>query len=231
MKLVFSCEHGGNEIPKTYNKFFKNASTSLNSHRGIDFGALDLFNYCKSISDFSESNTVSRLLIELNRSKHHPALFSEFSKSLNSEEKSKLIMEIYDAYRNKVENQISKILGKGEKVLHISFHSFTPILKSKIRNADIGLLYDPSRNLEKVISFKLKENLKLELPEFKIRFNYPYLGTADGFTTYLRKQFPENYSGIELEVNQRFVENGNEFPLRLKSAIFESLSKLKIAYS
>jgi hypothetical protein len=39
-----------------------------------------------------------------------------------------------------------------------------------------------------------------------VRYNYPYLGKMDGFTTYLRKQFISNYIGIELEVNQKYVK-------------------------
>ena len=227
MKLVFTCEHGGNEIPKKYQSLFVNATDSLNSHRGIDYGSLDLFEFCKSLSDFSKSITVSRLLIELNRSKHHPKIFSELSATLNLGTKANLISEFYDPYRDKVEAEILKLNKKGEEVIHISFHSFTPSLNGKIRNADIGLLYDPSSNSEKLICKKLKEYFKYELPDFYIRYNYPYLGTADGFTTYLRKKFPENYTGIELEINQKFVGIDNVFPAKLKSAIFNALLKLR----
>jgi hypothetical protein len=39
-----------------------------------------------------------------------------------------------------------------------------------------------------------------------VRRNYPYRGTADGFTTYLRRQFSaRKYLGIELEVNQSLL--------------------------
>ncbi len=227
MKLVFTCEHGGNSIPEKYQSLFVNANDALNSHRGIDYGSLDLFEFCKSLSDFSKSNTVSRLLIELNRSKHHPKLFSEFSASLTTENKSKLISEFYDPYRDKIEEEILRLIKIGEEVVHLSFHSFTPILNGEIRNTDIGILYDPSRNSEKLISKQLKQNLLAELPDFRIRYNYPYLGTADGFTTYLRKKFPQNYTGIELEINQKFILEDMVFPLKLKSAIFNSLNKLK----
>lgn len=226
MKLVFTCEHGGNKIPETYQSLFVNAKDVLNSHRGIDFGSLDLFVFCKSLSDFSKSNTVSRLIIELNRSKHHPKLFSEFTSLLNVDNKLKLIDEIYDPCRDKIEKEIGRFISKGEKVVHISFHSFTPVLNGKIRRADIGLLYDPSRNSEKLICKELKQNLKAELPDFNIRYNYPYLGTADGFTTYLRKKFPNNYSGIELEINQKYVEE-KMFSQKIKSAVFNSLLELK----
>jgi predicted N-formylglutamate amidohydrolase len=178
MKLVFSCEHGGNEIPDYYKHLFKNAGEALNSHKGIDFGALDLFNYCSGLSDYSISNKISRLLIEINRSKHHPKLFSEVTASLNETEKTKLIDEIYNPYRDKVEAVVSKMINAGEKVVHISFHSFTPVLNDEIRNADLGLLYDPSRNSEKMICKELKQFLRTEIPSFNIRFNYPYLGKA-----------------------------------------------------
>jgi hypothetical protein len=43
-------------------------------------------------------------------------------------------------------------------------------------------------------------------PAFSVRRNYPYRGTADGFTTYLRRQLSSSpYLGIELEINQRHV--------------------------
>jgi predicted N-formylglutamate amidohydrolase len=226
MKLVFSCEHGGNEIPDYYKHLFKNAGKSLNSHKGIDFGALDLFNYCSGLSDYSISNKISRLLIEINRSKHHPKLFSEYTDSLNETEKTKLIDEIYNPYRDKVEAVISKMINVGEKVVHISFHSFTPVLNDEIRNADLGLLYDPSRNPEKKICKELKEFLRTEIPSFNIRFNYPYLGKADGFTSYLRKKFPENYSGIEIEINQKFSKK-NVFESGLKTAIYNSIKEHK----
>ncbi|HSM63334.1 MAG TPA: N-formylglutamate amidohydrolase [Gillisia sp.] len=226
MKLVFSCEHGGNEIPEYYKHLFKNADEALNSHRGIDFGTLDLFNYCSSLSAYSISNKISRLLIELNRSLHHPKLFSEYTAALNDAEKSKLIDLIYNPYRDKLEAEISKIIAEGEEVAHISFHSFTPVLDGKIRNADIGLLFDPSRASEKMICKKLKELLKTEIPAFIIRFNYPYLGKADGLTTYLRKKFPENYSGIEIEINQK-LSNKNVFETDLKNAIYNSIKELK----
>ena len=227
MRLLFSCEHGGNEIPEKYLQLFANAEVSLNSHKGIDFGALDLFNYCSTLSDYSISNKISRLLIELNRSKSHPRLYSEYSASLNMREKAELIEKIYEPYRNKLEAEITKMLLAGEEVVHISFHSFTPVLEGNPRNADIGLLFDPSQISEKEICKQLKILLKTENPALKIRFNYPYLGKADGLTTYLRRKFPENYSGIELEVNQKFSQE-NKMQDELKNVLYNSIKALKI---
>ncbi|MBU2938472.1 hypothetical protein KO494_02870 [Lacinutrix sp. C3R15] len=57
----------------------------------------------------------------------------------------------------------------------------------------------------------LAENEKEEILKLdntlQVRYNYPYLGKADGFTTYLRKQDYKNYIGIELEINQKHSKN------------------------
>ena len=226
MKLVFTCEHGGNDIPEKYFDIFNHGFEDLNSHKGLDYGSLDLFNYCEDLSDFSVKNSMSRLLIEFNRSLHHPKLFSKYSASLSEKAKQLILKDYYKPYRNEVSKNISEYIEKGEEVVHFSFHSFTPVLNGVIRNTDIGILYDPSRISEKNYSHLLKEFLKLEDPDLKIRYNYPYLGKADGFTTSLRKEFPTLYSGIELEVNQKFIINNN-LDIKLKSAFFNSIKSLK----
>ncbi len=226
MKLIITCEHGGNEIPPIYQTYFENQQAVLASHRGYDSGTLDLFNIVKDLADFSIKNKVSRLLVELNRSLHHPQLYSEISKKFSAAQKENILQHYYFPYRNAVEQQIEVWRDSNENVLHLSLHSFTPILNGIQRNADIGILYDSSKLKEKMFSKFLKAQLQQELPEFKIRFNYPYLGKADGLTTYLRKKFPQNYLGIELEINQKYSEE-NKFPKELKKAIVRVIGQLR----
>jgi len=222
MKLVLTCEHGGNKIPAKYLTLFADAQEALNSHRGLDLGALDLFHHLSKQACFSQSNTISRLLIEINRSQVHPKLFSEFTTNLSHKAKIELIETFYFPYRYEVEKRISELIAKGEEVLHFSVHSFTPVWKGAFRNADIGLLYDPSKAREKIFCKNLKQQLLLQSPSLKIRFNYPYLGIADGFTSYLRNGFPKKYSGIELEVNQKFTSQ-NKMEPGLKTTIYNAL--------
>ena len=40
--VVLSCEHGGNIVPDEFSELFRNASDVLESHRGLDPGALEL---------------------------------------------------------------------------------------------------------------------------------------------------------------------------------------------
>lgn len=226
MKLVLTCEHSGNLIPKDYLSLFKGADEVLNSHRGFDPGAHDLFSFLRKLADYSIEHQVSRLLVEINRSLGNPQLFSEFTRSLSEDEKVCVLNTYYHPYRNEVDQRIQHFISKGEQVLHLSIHSFTPILKGETRNADIGLLYDPGRREEKLFSQFVKKQLLQESPGLKVRFNYPYLGKADGFTTFLRRKFPKNYLGIEVEVNQKFVIQ-DQFPSELKSSILKAVSDVK----
>jgi len=225
LKLILTCEHGGNEIPEQFVDLFSKADEVLNSHRGYDLGALDLFKYFQKLSDFSIASTNSRLLIELNRSIGKPDLFSEFTQRLSNLEKEEIIKEFYLPYRNAVENHIAEIIGRGETVLHLSIHTFTPIFNGEVRNADLGLLFDPSIYIEKKICEHLKTELIATSPNLRVKFNYPYLGTADGFTTYLRTKYPDNYTGIEIEVNQNYVSKNKVDPFIAKS-IFNSIQNV-----
>lgn len=225
MKFLLTCEHGGNEIPDEFLKDFACAKEVLDSHRGYDPGALNLFHNVKSLADFSKYSTTSRLIIELNRSQGHPQLFSEFMLHYTRAEKEDIISRYYLPYRNLVQNKIENWLGEGEKVFHLSIHTFTPVLNGKVRKADIGFLYDPSRAAEKELAKNFKTDLLKRLPSLHIRFNYPYLGTADGFTTYLRRKFGESYAGLELEVNQKFVSK-NKMDPKISEKIEASLIHL-----
>jgi predicted N-formylglutamate amidohydrolase len=212
LKIIFTCEHAGNEIPDSYSHLFRNATEVLETHRGFDPGALDLFISLSGTAEFGQPYMISRLLVEPNRSIGHPQLFSEFTRNLSEPQKEQILEDFYYPYRHFIEDKIAAYIKQGEDVVHISVHSFTPELNGEIREADIGLLFDPERLKEVEICSNLKEN------------NYPYLGTDDGFTTHLRKVFPQQYSGIELEVNQKFVEN-NRFSGKFKKHLQHAFTK------
>ena len=223
MKFVLTCEHGGNNIVKEYEQYFNNCQSVLATHQGYDIGALDVFNFLKPLSDYSKYSTTSRLLIELNRSLHHKNLFSKYTKTIPLSEKQNIIDNYYLVYRNEVEAVVKSYIDNKHSVIHISVHSFTPVLNNIKRNLDIGLLYDSKRKEEKNFCKKLKEEIKNLNPTIKLRYNYPYLGKADGFTTYLRKQFSKNYIGIELEINQKFSKS-NKINNDFKNMLFDALS-------
>ncbi len=100
----------------------------------------------------------------------------------------------------------------GKPVLHVSVHTFTPVLKGRVRRADLGLLYEPARTHERDLAAKWRDIIKGMSPGLRIRLNYPYRGASDGFTTYLRGRFFEElYRGIELEVNSKHIEDSRKW--------------------
>ncbi len=205
-RVVISCEHGGNDIPATYLSLFRSrqARSALADHRGWDIGAAPL---AGQLSDRLNAAlyvcTTSRLLIDQNRSLHHRSLFSTFSNTLSPSEKRQVIAEIYQPHRAAILAELTSAGRTGKPILHLAVHSFTPQLHGESRNADVGLLYAPTRVFERDFCLGLKDFLQHRLPALRVRRNYPYRGTADGLTTALRKTLPErHYAGIELELNQ-----------------------------
>lgn len=219
--LLISCEHAGNDVPEPFATLFSGADDVLASHRGWDPGALEVAqSLAESLQVQLFSMPVTRLLIEMNRSLENPQLFSDFSSGLAETEKAKLIDQYYSPYRNSIEEAIEKTSAL---VIHLSIHSFTPVLNGEVRQVDVGLLFDPDRKSEMQFCSVLKSNLDRELTELTIKFNEPYKGTDDGLTTSLRKKFPDHkYLGIEIEINQKFVGTG--FFHSLKQSLLTGIS-------
>ncbi len=230
--FIISCEHGRNQIPDDYWPLFRGHESLLDSHRGLDFGALQLANALAECLDAALfTATVSRLLVDLNRSIRHPHLFSEVTRNLPPNTRKEILAHYYYPYRNTVETAIAEAIQHGSRVIHVSVHSFTPVLSGKFRQADIGLLYDPSKSLEHALCHDWQKVLKKTAPDLTIRRNYPYSGKADGFTAYLRRKFAVNlYAGIELEVNQKYFFTEQARWPAVRNTILESVLRSTQAY-
>lgn len=224
-KIIISCEHGGNHVPPEYQRLFRDRQSILQSHRGLDSGALELAQgLAARIKAPLFSSTTTRLLVDLNRSLHHRHLFSEFTQHCEPALKTQILEHYYYPYRTKLENAISKIVAGGGTAIHLSIHSFTPRLGKKLRRADVGLLYDSQRLDELDLCCKLQTILKNTIDGLIVRRNYPYRGTADGFTTDLRKRYGGGkYLGIEIEINQKHVGADSVQWYRLRTAIIHAV--------
>ena len=200
-RWLFTCEHGGHEIPPELQHAFDDAAEELASHRGWDSGALQAFEALAAAhADAAFCATTSRLLVDLNRSLHHPQVFSHRVRALSRSARAAIAARWWQPWRESVVATIEKWLAEGALVQHISVHSFTPVLGVEVRNADIGLLYDPARTGETRFCRAWQDRLRAR--GWRVRRNYPYRGAADGHTTALRKRFGPGYLGVELELNQ-----------------------------
>ncbi|MGE3317370.1 MAG: N-formylglutamate amidohydrolase [Planctomycetaceae bacterium] len=207
LKIVVSCEHAGNQIPAAYRKLFRGAEEVLASHRGYDLGSHEIGkHFSRAFGAPLVVTKTSRLLVEVNRSLGHPSLFSEWSSQLGVEERRKLVATYYEPHRANVISRIDDGFRRGVRVVHLSMHTFTPVLHGQKRRADVGLLYDPRRPSESRLCRLWAGAIARLRPDLAVRRNYPYRGVSDGFTTALRKRYSEpDYLGIELELNQKWV--------------------------
>ena len=213
--LMITCEHASNAVPGFVVRAFKAAGLAgipedvLRTHRGYDIGALKAFRKLVRAMrpDFSLAGTFSRLVADLNRSDTNRSFFSDYTRGLPDSAKER-IHAMWLAHRDKVEEFVAgRIKGRDKalSVVHLGIHSFTPVLGNVVRNADVGILYDPAREAECRIADTLIREIKARAPELRIRRNYPYRGTSDGLTTALRQKFGEAYAGIEIEMNQALL--------------------------
>ena len=170
------------------------------------------------------ASTVTRLLVDLNRSIGHPRLHGEAVRALPRETRERILADHYRPYRSDAEQQIRKAIARGRRVVHVSSHSFTPQLNGKVRTADVGLLYDPTRPGEARLCAGWKAALEQTVPRLRVRRNYPYAGTDDGFMPFLRSRFrPATYVGVEIEINQALVIGAPRRWAALRAAIVDSL--------
>jgi predicted N-formylglutamate amidohydrolase len=223
--FLITCEHGGNRIPSRFCPLFTGFEALLQTHRGHDPGALTVAReLARALAAPLFVSTTSRLLIDLNRSVSHPRLYSEATRNAPVAVRGEIREKHYLPYRNRVETHVDEAIAHGKRVIHISSHSFTPELDGTIRNADIGLLYDPARYGEIELCRRWQAELKARAPELKVRRNYPYTGTSDGFTAYLRRRFPADaYIGIELEINQKHVFGSGREWRAMRNELTEAL--------
>jgi len=227
LDVVVTCEHGGNDVPERYRELFAGREDVLQTHRGYDAGALQLGReLADAVGGAFFASTTTRLLIDLNRSLGNRDLFSEFTADAPREFREELLADHYRPYREPVEAFVDRSLAAGRRVLHLSSHSFTPVFHGEVRNADIGLLYDPRRPREVELAMRWYAALRLFAPDLKVRRNYPYTGRSDGFCAGMRRRLrTDDYLGLELEVNQRHVQRGGPTWHALRATVVASMKR------
>ena len=215
-------------MPAEFHHLFEGRHALLKTHRGWDPGALTLAQEMAAAFDaplfFTET---TRLLIDVNRSLRTPDLHSEITKALPIAERREIARRYWQPHRERVEGWVRRVVTEGHAVVHIASHSFTPEFEGRVRNADVGFLYDPRRPGEADFSSRWLTALHTERPDLRLRRNYPSLGRSDGVTFRLRLEHPpERYVGIELEVNQRFVEQGGPAWPGIRASLIASLREV-----
>lgn len=205
--VVVTCEHASRAVPRRWAHVLPRAVVARAGHAAVDIGAAPL---ARRLADALDAPLftarATRLLVDLNRSVGHPRLWSPWTRTLPADARAEILATYYEPYRHAVAEAVARGRRGGATVLHVSVHSFTPVLDGDVRDVDLALLYDPGRRAEKALARAWLAALRDELPELRVRANAPYRGTSDGHTTALRRRFAdERYLGVEIEVNQALV--------------------------
>jgi predicted N-formylglutamate amidohydrolase len=222
---IVTCEHGGNRIPAAYRRWFIGAEALLASHRGYDPGALAMGRALAAVAGTPLiATTISRLLVEVNRSPHNPRVFSAPMRAAPPQVRRAAFERYYVTHHAAVADAVQRALDDGARVLHIGSHSFTPALDGTVRNTDIGLLYDPRRPRETGFCDAWLAALEAR-GVGRVRRNYPYAGTSDGLPTLLRRRHAaDDYLGVEIEVNQRHPLAGGASWRRMQRDVAAALA-------
>ncbi len=225
LRVLVTCEHGGRDVPSEYRALFRGREALLASHRGWDPGALDLARaLARALGAPLRLATVTRLLVDLNRSSGNRSVLSELTRPLAPAERLFLLERYHEPYRTAVRGDVAGLVRQGGRVLHLSVHTFTPVLRGVVRRTDVGLLYDPARPGERALAAVLAADLERRLPGSVVRRNHPYRGASDGLTTALRRVHPDaDYLGLEIEVSQRLLDGRGRVPARVARALAEAV--------
>jgi predicted N-formylglutamate amidohydrolase len=209
--LVVTAEHASRDVPSGIDLGVD--ETVLDSHVAWDPGAREVaIALASALGAPLFLGEYTRLVADLNRPPHSieavPArafgVLVPGNASLSEQAIAERLSRHHAPYWRKVEGEVGARIGRGEDVLHISVHSFTPNLNGAPRTVELGVLFDPERPREQAVAEVM--GAKLEQHGFDARPNEPYDGRSDALTTSLRGRWPiGRYVGIEIEINQALI--------------------------
>lgn len=207
VSVVVTCEHASRAVPPALRGRLRLVPARLRSHRGFDPGARALARtLAVRLGAPLVLGRVTRLVVDLNRSPHNPAVFSSITRGLALDDREAILASWHAPHWGVVQALVDEALAEASLVVHLAAHSFTPVLAGKRRDFDVGLLYDPARPREAALVEGWRAALTKTVPWLRVRLNAPYRGASDGLTTALRRRLPATrYAGIEVEANQALL--------------------------
>ncbi|HBJ35525.1 MAG TPA: hypothetical protein DDZ51_12405 [Planctomycetaceae bacterium] len=241
MGYLVTCEHGSNRVPRSLSSYF-NAQESASRFicmEGFDIGARPVARHFASrLGCAAVEAKYSPIVIDCNRPASHRAIFSPQARQIPLQERQALLQEVHAVHHKAVRSLIDHQHRCGEQTIHLAIHSFATFEPGKssdghklrcdsARRTDLGLLYDPSRDLERDLCTHWYESLFDRLPMIRVRRNYPMRGTREGLTQSLRREYPvDSYLGIELQMNQAWCARELSISRHVLDGIIDSLTEL-----
>lgn len=210
--VIVTCEHASNRVPKDLGTLGLRPSV-LETHVAWDPGAAEVATAtARRIGCPVRLGRWSRLVADLNRNPPHGDVVRRVAwgipvpgnRGLSEEELKHRVARFHRPWRDDVEALVRAAIARHGRCIHLSVHSFTPVLRGVVRPTDIGLLHDPALASERrIVELVLRE---LEGSPWTIHRNRPYRGTSDSLPVRLRRLHgARRYVALEVEISQRLV--------------------------
>lgn len=232
-RFLVTCEHASPSIPPEWRGQLETYCAASDTHRVWDPGAPEIAAHlAKLLHAPLLIGEHTRLLVDLNRTVGHPELFAPVLRELPETRQTAILTRHYYPFRYRAIRQLEQWLAEKRPVVHLSVHSFTPVLDGETRAAGFGLLFDPSHPPERALATVWLHCLKTAMPEIVTRENEPYPGVADGHCTSLRRCYGMAlpYLGFELEFNQALplAENAGLYAQWIFRTLKQSLQSKRV---
>lgn len=153
--LVILCDHASNAIPAEYGTLGLGRE-AREAHIAWDPGALPVARAMSRRLDAPLAFcTVSRLVIDCNRSLDAPDLIVETSETtaipgnadLPDGERRRRIAQVHAPYHAAVEGLVDDRLDAEREVVLAAIHSFTPVYRGVARPWEVGIIFNRDRRL------------------------------------------------------------------------------------
>jgi predicted N-formylglutamate amidohydrolase len=228
-RFLITCEHAGNEVPAQIKTPTDLSKKLLSGHSAYDIGA---FAVAREMAKRMRAGffffTITRLLIDANRTFAKSKPLAKRTSHLNKSEIA-FLKKSFNRYRDAIFSWVKTSVMKAgpSRVVAVSVHSFTPIMKGKTRQTDIGILFRPKVEKEVQFARAVRKNLRRLLPGYRIHFNRPYRGFTDCFINDLSDRYLKNerFVGVFFELNQKRLTKALErkkIARALAEAVFHS---------
>lgn len=213
--VLISVEHASNAVPEGMDLGVP--PDVLDTHVAWDPGAPEVASIIAAeLSAPLFLGRYTRLVADLNRSPDNPAAVPEVAfgvpvpanTELTEDARAARLRRYHEPYWRRVRSTIDGALAVGRDhacVLHLSVHSFTGEFAGEVRPMSMGVMFDPTRRLERHVAELLLAGLeRLDVHAVE---NGPYDGRGDAITTALRSRLPQDrYAGVQIEVSQNHLD-------------------------
>lgn len=205
--VVLLCEHASNVLPKSLGTLGL-SDEDLQRHIAWDIGAEATARILSKLLDAPLIlQRYSRLAFDCNRPPEAEAAMPEMSevfeipgnKNLLPSARLARTREIYRPFHRAVEDFLDQRAAEKRQTILVAMHSFTPVYKGKVRDFDVGFLFDRDNWLA---NFLVKV-----FPTDKARLNEPY-GPKDGVMhTMNLHAAPRGLKHVMIEIRNDLIAN------------------------